>query len=354
MPSNFATKWSASYLASLTPQKRTSFLAGLTPQELKSLQYDWGFWARPEQRAPSGQWNTWLILAGRGAGKTRSGAEWVRACSLRGDAAYGRQLLADRARRRDGGGCARRDHRRAERTSRHPSARVPAEIRAIEAPADLAKRRGRDPLQRDGARSIARPAARRGLVRRTRQMALRPRNLGHAAIRAAAWRQSAPGHHHNAAADPAHPRPSRARRARRGLNARQPPTTIAPTSPRISSKPSSSTMKAHASEGRNSMQNSLTTLQALFGRALSWIKTALQAEIRFPQCSASSSASTPPQKPAPKEIELPKPESSLPDWVKMGGDTSLMIYRAVCRPEAGPAKPSQPSTVTKRTPWWSR
>ena len=102
------------------------------------------------------------------------------------------------------------------------------------------------------------------------------------------------------------------------------------------------------------MQNSLTTSQALFGRALSWINTALQAEIRFPQCSVLLWESTPPQKQAPMEIEPPKPESSLPDWVKMGGDTCLMIYRAVCRPEDGPQNPSQPSTDTRRTPWWSR
>lgn len=35
-------------------------------------------WARPEQLAPSWAWRTWLILAGRGFGKTRTGAEWVR------------------------------------------------------------------------------------------------------------------------------------------------------------------------------------------------------------------------------------------------------------------------------------
>jgi phage terminase large subunit-like protein len=33
---------------------------------------------RPEQLPPGGDWSTWLILAGRGAGKTRAGAEWVR------------------------------------------------------------------------------------------------------------------------------------------------------------------------------------------------------------------------------------------------------------------------------------
>jgi hypothetical protein len=34
--------------------------------------------ARPNQRAPAGDWRTWLLLMGRGAGKTRSAAEWVR------------------------------------------------------------------------------------------------------------------------------------------------------------------------------------------------------------------------------------------------------------------------------------
>lgn len=38
----------------------------------------WKFWARPNQRAPEGDWNTWLVLAGRGFGKTRMGSEWIR------------------------------------------------------------------------------------------------------------------------------------------------------------------------------------------------------------------------------------------------------------------------------------
>ena len=42
------------------------------------LETDWPSIARREQLAPPGDWSTWLILAGRGAGKTRSGAEWVR------------------------------------------------------------------------------------------------------------------------------------------------------------------------------------------------------------------------------------------------------------------------------------
>ena len=43
-----------------------------------ALQYEWRFWARPEQLPPPGAWVYWLIDAGRGFGKTRTGAETVR------------------------------------------------------------------------------------------------------------------------------------------------------------------------------------------------------------------------------------------------------------------------------------
>ena len=41
--------------------------------------YEWRRWARPDQLTPPGDWRTWLVLAGRGWGKTRTGAEFVRA-----------------------------------------------------------------------------------------------------------------------------------------------------------------------------------------------------------------------------------------------------------------------------------
>ena len=44
----------------------------------EALESDWQSIARPEQLPPEGKWSTWLILAGRGAGKTRTGAEWTR------------------------------------------------------------------------------------------------------------------------------------------------------------------------------------------------------------------------------------------------------------------------------------
>lgn len=43
-----------------------------------ALESDWQSMARPEQLPPPGDWSVWLILAGRGSGKTRTGAEWVR------------------------------------------------------------------------------------------------------------------------------------------------------------------------------------------------------------------------------------------------------------------------------------
>lgn len=54
-------------------------LRSLSRRETLALLYDWPSWARPSQLAPAGDWTTWLILAGRGFGKTRSGAEWIRA-----------------------------------------------------------------------------------------------------------------------------------------------------------------------------------------------------------------------------------------------------------------------------------
>ncbi len=44
-----------------------------------AARYRWTLRARANQLPPAGDWRTWLILAGRGFGKTRAGAEWVRA-----------------------------------------------------------------------------------------------------------------------------------------------------------------------------------------------------------------------------------------------------------------------------------
>lgn len=54
-----------------------NFFDKVSDQEFANLRSKWEFWARPNQLAPGGMWTFWLLLAGRGFGKTRTGAEWV-------------------------------------------------------------------------------------------------------------------------------------------------------------------------------------------------------------------------------------------------------------------------------------
>lgn len=49
----------------------------VTREEALAFQYDWESWARPDQLPPPGDWTVWLILGGRGSGKTRPGAEFI-------------------------------------------------------------------------------------------------------------------------------------------------------------------------------------------------------------------------------------------------------------------------------------
>ena len=69
----------AAFLAALDPPERAAALAALGRYETSALNHDWRFWARPAQLPPEGAWRVWLLLAGRGFGKTRSGAEYIRA-----------------------------------------------------------------------------------------------------------------------------------------------------------------------------------------------------------------------------------------------------------------------------------
>ena len=66
-------------MSSLSADERRRVLDEFSPRELLALEHDWGFWARPAQLPPAGDWRVWLLLAGRGFGKTRTGVEWVRA-----------------------------------------------------------------------------------------------------------------------------------------------------------------------------------------------------------------------------------------------------------------------------------
>jgi phage terminase large subunit-like protein len=65
-------------IATLPQSRRDATLAALGPDGKKWLVEAWACRARPNQLPPPGDWPVWLVMAGRGFGKTRLGAEWVR------------------------------------------------------------------------------------------------------------------------------------------------------------------------------------------------------------------------------------------------------------------------------------
>lgn len=68
----------------MTAEEMDGFYDSLSEEEMDALLWDWRFWGRPEQHEPSRvmlsgiRWSTWLILSGRGWGKTRTLSEWIR------------------------------------------------------------------------------------------------------------------------------------------------------------------------------------------------------------------------------------------------------------------------------------
>lgn len=67
-----------SWVELLTPEQRQRLKTDLTDEEAALFLFEWSRWARPSQLAPTDEWDGWLILAGRGFGKTRMGSEFVR------------------------------------------------------------------------------------------------------------------------------------------------------------------------------------------------------------------------------------------------------------------------------------
>jgi predicted phage terminase large subunit-like protein len=73
------------------PALRDKALALLGDSDIGALAYDWRFWGRAPQIMPQGEWRIWMLMAGRGYGKTRCGAEGVRMAVESGR--YGRIAL---------------------------------------------------------------------------------------------------------------------------------------------------------------------------------------------------------------------------------------------------------------------
>lgn len=76
-------------------------LASLDDEAKAALAYAWEMWARPEQLEPEGEWRFWLVQAGRGAGKTRQGAEFCRKRAVEMPGSHGALVAQTPAQARD-------------------------------------------------------------------------------------------------------------------------------------------------------------------------------------------------------------------------------------------------------------
>jgi len=69
-------------LVTMPPGDATALLRAMHPADQRALERNWAAWGRTAQRPPPGDWRVWLMMAGRGFGKTRAGAEWVQKIAL--------------------------------------------------------------------------------------------------------------------------------------------------------------------------------------------------------------------------------------------------------------------------------
>ncbi|MEO1796460.1 MAG: terminase family protein [Pseudomonadota bacterium] len=72
------TRSGADLIVSVQREEQEELLRSLTDLELAALPWLWEVWAHDHQLPPDGSWRSWVVLGGRGAGKTRAGAEWIR------------------------------------------------------------------------------------------------------------------------------------------------------------------------------------------------------------------------------------------------------------------------------------
>lgn len=73
----FQNGWTKEWWLSLPVADRHRVLGAMTPAEIEEYFRDWRIWAHDYQLPPETDWDTWLFLAGRGSGKTRSAVEYI-------------------------------------------------------------------------------------------------------------------------------------------------------------------------------------------------------------------------------------------------------------------------------------
>lgn len=67
----------AGFLCTLTLDDRAYILNRLTEPQRRELVERWPIWAHEGQNPDDSDWRVWMIMAGRGFGKTRAGSEWI-------------------------------------------------------------------------------------------------------------------------------------------------------------------------------------------------------------------------------------------------------------------------------------
>jgi phage terminase large subunit-like protein len=65
-------------LLAMAPAAFAAWARRLNDERAARLLTEWAWWRRRDQCPPAGDWHVWMLLAGRGFGKTRTGAEWIR------------------------------------------------------------------------------------------------------------------------------------------------------------------------------------------------------------------------------------------------------------------------------------
>lgn len=88
-------------LSTWSAARRNEFVRGLSNEAALLFLHDWRRWARPEQLPPDGEWWAWLILAGRGFGKTRAICEWAHTRAIERPGSRGAMVAATAADVRD-------------------------------------------------------------------------------------------------------------------------------------------------------------------------------------------------------------------------------------------------------------
>ena len=77
IPIGFVPSSREDWIRLANAENAAEVLDAIPPEKRRDMLNTWSLFAHAYQWPPAGDWTTWLMLGGRGAGKTRAGAEWI-------------------------------------------------------------------------------------------------------------------------------------------------------------------------------------------------------------------------------------------------------------------------------------